>query len=139
MKSTYIYLNKETNNKLRKLSQAKQLSLSACVDIIVKNLYYVVTYFETQNNNKIKYYDKGNIKIKLHVKSKEQLMINDNIIHNCVIFYFNQKYMSNYANQTGLKNCLKHTQHDLDTTYDRNWLKNELIRQKYRAEKGYTA
>ena len=126
---TYIYLNNEDKNRLQKLAQAKQLSLSACVDIIATSFQW---YCETINN----YINKGENKIKLSIKSKPLWKVNDKLATNCVYAYFHEESLDFIQNPAGIKNLKRKIQSTMDKTFDPNFLKNIIIRTNYKLQRG---
>lgn len=129
--TTYIYITQDDKNRLSKLAQSKQLSLSACVDIIASKFYFLVA-------NKEEYIKKGDIKVKLNIKNKATWPVSDKLATNCITAFFHEE-LNDFPNKDGIKNLKRQIQSQMDKTFDPNFLKNIIIRTNYRTNKGQTA
>lgn len=129
MTKTYIYLDIEDMNKIRKLAESKQLSLSACVDIIAEAYQYFIMPIEN-------YIHKGKIKTMVTIKNKALWPVSDKFATNCLYAFFHDEALSYFPNKDGIKNVKRSIQSKMDKKYDPNYLKNQIIRQMYRIQIG---
>jgi len=127
MKVTYIQLDLDDKNKLFKLAQKRNLSVSTVADIIIKNLYVC---FDWKDEKREKYIYKGKYKICLKLRNENKNHLSKVINTNCIY-----SYLHNESLKINWNNINRKIQSDLDKAYDPNYMKNLIIRTNYQIMK----
>lgn len=127
---TYLFLNETDKNKIKKLAQSKQLSLSTAVNIIYKRYYYLTAQEES-------YYNKGDKQIHIKIKNELNYPINCLFATNAIYAYLHNEVIKTHTKEH-LKKINSSIQSEMDKTYDPSCNKNIIIRELYRNRKALT-
>lgn len=127
---TYLFLNETDKNKIKKLAQSKQLSLSTATDIIYKHYYWLICQKE-------EYFEKGNKQIHIKIKNENKNPINTMFITNALYAYLHNDVIKTHTKEH-LKKINSSIQSEMDKTFDPSCNKNIIIRELYRNRKALT-